>query len=71
MSRMNPLRSIVRAKKWVYFKQSENGALALVGTGAYVKKPYVMEKIGVAIWDELYRKIHDGISNSTNDNHRF
>jgi two-component system cell cycle sensor histidine kinase/response regulator CckA len=27
-----------------------------LGEGAYVKKPYVMEKIGVAIRDELDRK---------------
>jgi YesN/AraC family two-component response regulator len=27
-----------------------------LGAGAYVKKPYVMEKIGVAIRDELDRK---------------
>ena len=27
-----------------------------LGAGAYVKKPYVMEKIGVAIRDELSRK---------------
>ena len=26
-----------------------------LGAGAYIKKPYVMEKIGVAIRDELYR----------------
>ncbi len=24
-------------------------------SGAYVKKPYIMEKISVAIWDELNR----------------
>ncbi|MBP1711618.1 MAG: hypothetical protein H6Q49_1820, partial [Deltaproteobacteria bacterium] len=28
----------------------------LQGAGAYVKKPYVMEKIGVAIRDELKRQ---------------
>jgi hypothetical protein len=27
-----------------------------LGAGTYVKKPYVMKKIGVAIWDELDRK---------------
>ena len=27
-----------------------------LGAGTYVKKPYVMEKIGVAIWNELDRK---------------
>ena len=27
-----------------------------IGAGAYVKKPYIMEKIGVAIRDEL-RKV--------------
>jgi two-component system, cell cycle sensor histidine kinase and response regulator CckA len=27
-----------------------------MGAGAYVKKPYLMEKIGVAIRDELDRK---------------
>ena len=27
-----------------------------LGAGAYVKKPYIMEKIGVAIRDELNRK---------------
>jgi DNA-binding NtrC family response regulator len=27
-----------------------------LGAGAYVKKPYLKEKIGVAIRDELYRK---------------
>jgi hypothetical protein len=27
-----------------------------LGAGAYVKKPYVTEKIGIAIRDELNRK---------------
>jgi len=27
-----------------------------LGAGAYVKKPYVLEKIGLAIWNELARK---------------
>jgi two-component system cell cycle sensor histidine kinase/response regulator CckA len=39
------------------FSQTErvNEAQKL-GAGAYVKKPYFMEKIGAAIRDELYRK---------------
>jgi two-component system cell cycle sensor histidine kinase/response regulator CckA len=27
-----------------------------IGAGAYIKKPYIMEKIGVALRDELDRK---------------
>lgn len=27
-----------------------------LGDGTYIKKPYVMKKIGVAIWNELDRK---------------
>ena len=30
-----------------------------LGAGTYVKKPYIMEKIGVAIRKELDRKGHD------------
>ena len=32
-----------------------------LGAGAYVKKPYMMEKIGVAVRDELDRNVDDGI----------
>ncbi|MBE0556134.1 MAG: response regulator, partial [Proteobacteria bacterium] len=27
-----------------------------LGAGAYVKKPYLLEKIGMAVWEELNRK---------------
>jgi len=39
------------------FSETERVDMAkLLGAGAYVKKPYVLEKIGVAIRDELARK---------------
>jgi DNA-binding NtrC family response regulator len=39
------------------FSESERVTEAQkLGAGAYIKKPYVMEKIGVAIRDELARK---------------
>jgi hypothetical protein len=37
--------------------------------GIYVKKLYVMGKIGMAIQEELDRKLDDGIFNSTNSYH--
>jgi two-component system cell cycle sensor histidine kinase/response regulator CckA len=40
-----------------------------LGSGAYVKKPYAMEKIGVAIREEFDNKIVAGIFASTNDIH--
>ncbi len=47
------------------FSESErvNAALAL-GAGAYVRKPYLLEKLGLAVRHELDRVRHDGEQNS-------
>ena len=39
-----------------------------LGAGAFVKKPYVRERIGLAVRKELDRKIDVGIFTSTNGN---
>jgi ActR/RegA family two-component response regulator len=38
-----------------FSETSRVGKAQKLGAGAYVKKPYVMEKIGMAIRDELKR----------------
>ena len=40
-----------------------------LGAGTYVKKPYVLEKIGVAIRDELHRQYHNGRNGHVGNGH--
>ena len=39
-----------------------------LGAGAYVRKPYVIERLGLAVRKELDRKIDDGTFNSSHSN---
>jgi CheY-like chemotaxis protein len=65
--KINPKQRAIIASG--FFKTERIMKALDLGAGSYIKKPYLIENIGVAIWDELQKEREGIFQNGKNSNH--